>query len=408
MAKILILIIDHLCNAPRTQKEAETLAKAGHDVTVGGIWFDPEFARRDNLLMKDKKWRYIPIIDFQPHHRWRNLQVRLKGRIAKEIYKRFRIFSPELLGYGARSKLKMAREIRADLTIVRSEVGLWVGNKLLDEGFNVGVDFEDWYSEDLLPEARINKPIQQIKKLERRLAKECKYCLTTSHVMAEKMAQAYDAPKPTVIYNTFPWAERKSIDHKFLDRKNLDIPSLHWFSQTIGKGRGLETLFSGLEYIKTPFEIHLRGNCSDSYRSFLESLVSPEWHNYIFFHPTVSNRELISRIAEHDIGLALELRDVQSRDLTITNKFFQYLQVGLTVIATNTLGQQEILSQYPEIGSLIPNDNPMALAKTLETLLQNKIKPNQTKNHALNIFQEKLCWEHQEEILLKQINISLA
>ena len=407
MPKILILIIGHLCNAPRPQKEAETLAKAGHEVTVGGIWFDSEFAKRDNLLIQDKKWRFIPVIDFRPHNRWQNVLVRLQGKIAKEGYKRFEIFSPELLGYGARAMLKFARKVQADLTIVHSEVGLWVGNQLLDEGFKVGVDFEDWFSEDLLPEARVTRPIKQMKQLESRLARECKYCLTTSHIMAEKIAKAYDTPKPTVIYNTFPWAERESIDNKFLDRKNLNIPSLHWFSQTIGKGRGLETLFSALNYIQTPFEIHLRGNCSDSYRSFLKNLVDQQWHNYIFFHPTVSNAELISRIAEHDIGLALELRNIKSRDLTITNKFFQYLQGGLTVVATDTLGQQEILSQYPEIGNLIPSDNPMALAKTLENLLQNKLKLNQTKNHALSIFQKKLCWENHDVVLLDKIQQSL-
>ena len=408
MAKILILIIGHLCNAPRPQKEAETLAKAGHDVIVGGIWFDPEFAKRDNLLIKDKKWRFIPVVDFQPHNRWQNLQVRLQGKIAREGYKRLQIFSPELLGYGARAMLKFARKMQADLTIVHSEVGLWVGNQLLHEGFNVGVDFEDWFSEDLLPEARVTRPIKQMKQLESRLARECKYCLTTSHIMAEKIAQAYDAPKPTVIYNTFPWAERESIDGEIKDRKNLEIPSLHWFSQTIGAGRGLETLFSVLNYLQTPVEIHLRGNYPKSSRQLLEPLIPSQWRKYIFIHPTVTNHELLSRIAEHDIGLALEQTDIDSRNFTVTNKLFQYLQGGLTVVATDTLGQKEILTQYPKVGNLIASDNPLALAKTLDSLLQNYLKLNQNKNKILEIFQEKLCWESQEKILLKQVDKSLS
>jgi len=51
MAKILILIGGHLCTAPRPQKEAETLAAAGYDVTVRGFWFDPELMERDRSLM---------------------------------------------------------------------------------------------------------------------------------------------------------------------------------------------------------------------------------------------------------------------------------------------------------------------------------------------------------------------
>ena len=85
-----------------------------------------------------------------------------------------------------------------------------------------------------------------------------------------------------------------------------------------------------------------------------------------------------------------------------------YLHGGLTIVATDTLGQKEILSQYPKIGSLISSNNPVALAEALNNLLKSKIKLSQIKNNALNIFQEKLCWEHQEKVLIKQINISLA
>ncbi|WP_290599684.1 hypothetical protein [Anabaena sp. AL93] len=47
MVKILILTSGHICNLPRSQKEAETLANAGYDVTVGGFWSDPELVKRD-------------------------------------------------------------------------------------------------------------------------------------------------------------------------------------------------------------------------------------------------------------------------------------------------------------------------------------------------------------------------
>ena len=141
MTKILILISGHLCNAPRPQKEAQTLANAGYDVTVRGFWFDPELVKRDRLLIANKKWRFEPILDFQPTHHFKNWTVRLQGRIAKERFQRFGTFSPYLLGYGAKAMLNAARKARADLTIVHSEAGLWVGNQLLNEGLRVGVDF---------------------------------------------------------------------------------------------------------------------------------------------------------------------------------------------------------------------------------------------------------------------------
>ena len=408
MSEILILIGAHLCTAPRPQKEAEALANAGYDVTVRGFWFDPELAKRDRLLAANKKWRFEPIIDFQPAHRFKNWQVRLEGRLAKEKFRRFGSFSPALLGYGATAMLQAARQARADLTIVHSEAGLWVGNQLLNEGFRVGVDFEDWFSEDLLPEARVARPIPQLKALESRLARECTYSLTTSHALAQALAEAYRAPKPTVIYNAFPWSERRQIDSQKRDRHNLDLPSLHWFSQTIGPGRGLETLFQALPHLKTPVEIHLRGNYPESYRQYLEPLIPDRWRDRVFIHPTVPNGELLSRIAEHDIGLALEHSEISSRNLTVTNKLFQYFQGGLSVIATDTVGQREILSPRSEVGSLIPNGDSIALAQAVEELLCTSERLFSAKSASLEAAEKQFSWEDQEEKLWQAAEFALT
>lgn len=401
MVKIIILISGHLCMAPRPQKEAEALANIGYDVTVRGFWFDPELVKRDRLLMVNKKWRFEPIIDFQETQKLKNWTIRLQGRLARENFQRFKIFSPALLGYGAKAMLKVARKARADLTIVHSEAGLWVGKQLLKEGFRVGVDFEDWFSEDLLPEARVARPIAQLKFLESKLINECSYCLTTSKALAEGMAKAYQAPKPTVIYNVFPLSERSQVDCQKRDRRDLNLQSLHWFSQTIGTGRGLETLFQSLSYLKIPVEIHLRGNYPENYRQSLEALIPLQWRNRIFIHPTVPNEELLSRIAEHDIGLALEHSDITSRHLTVTNKLFQYIQAGLAVITTDSAGQREIFSQYPEMGRLIPSDDPLALAQAIEELLQTPSTLQAAKDASLKAAKEKFCWEIEAKKLIQ-------
>ncbi|ERT08221.1 glycosyl transferases group 1 family protein [Lyngbya aestuarii BL J] len=407
MAKILILIGGHLCTAPRPQKEADALAAVGHEVTVRGFWFDPELVERDRLILATKTWQFLPIIDFQPAHKINNIRVRIKARIAKEKYKRFGTFSPELLGYGATAMLQVARHTQADLTIVHSEGGLWVGNQLLNEGFCVGVDFEDWFSEDLLPSARATRPIHQLKTFEHRLAINCIYCLTTSHALAEAFSEAYQVPKPTVIYNTFTAKERFNIDGKTLDKINSKLPSLHWFSQTIGPGRGLEILFKALPYLQTPVEIHLRGDYPKTAQQWLQQQVTDEWRDRIFIHPTVPNSELLSRIAEHDIGLALEQADIPSRNLTITNKLFQYLQAGLAVIATDTAGQKEIFQDCPEIGQLLTDNHPTLLAEAIENLLQNPEKLARAKAAALQAYENKFGWEKQVNLLLQISEVSL-
>ena len=186
MAKIYIYIGAHLCTAPRPQKEALFLAKAGHDVTVCGIWFDPTLVARDQELVSQQPYEFKPILDFrdEPQNKFTRLGVRLQARIAREAYRRFKYFSPALLGYGAKAMVRTAKQAKADFNIFHSEAGLWAGHQLLKQGYPVGFDFEDWFSEDLPESARVTRPLKKIKELESSLLKQCDYRLTTSAGMA--------------------------------------------------------------------------------------------------------------------------------------------------------------------------------------------------------------------------------
>lgn len=394
MSKILILIGAHLCTAPRPQKEADILAAAGHQVVVRGVWFDPMLVERDRQLLAHKPWRFEPVLDFRPDHPLTNGWVRLEAKLARKQFQQSGKFSPELLGYGARAMLKAALQEQADLTIVHSEAGLWVGEQLLQQGRRVGVDFEDWFSQDLLPSALTHRPVEQIKRLEATLIRQCAYCLTTSQAMAETLATVYQAAQPTVIYNLFPPVK---LDYSQIPVSRL--PRLHWFSQTIGPGRGLETLFQALPLL-VPVEIHLRGAYPDSARAWLEPQIPEPWRDRLVIHPTVANDQLPACIAEHDIGLALEQADPPSRNLTITNKLFQYLQAGLAVIATDTSGQREVLQQRPQVGRLIPAQNPVALAGAINDLIQ-PIALQTAKASAQSALTDQFGWQNQVDRLLQ-------
>jgi glycosyltransferase involved in cell wall biosynthesis len=328
--------------------------------------------------------------------------------MARELQTRFGKFNPAVLGYGVSAMLKTALAEKADLTIVHSEAGLWVGGRLLEKGLRVGVDFEDWFSEDLLPEARRSRPITQLKSLERRLVRECHYRLTTSHALAGALSETYGATEPTVVYNTFPFAERANADGEIRDRVDKSVPSLHWFSQTIGPGRGLEVLFRSLQYLSSPVEIHLRGNCPAETEGWIRSSVSAESAARVFIHPTVSNAELLSRISEHDIGLALETPYCPSRNLTVTNKLFQYMQAGLAVIATDTLGQKEVMQKCPGAGRLVASDDPRSLARAISSLADDRAKLFEAKQASEHAAQDVFTWEGQAEVLLNEAEKALS
>lgn len=93
-----------------------------------------------------------------------------------------------------------------------------------------------------------------------------------------------------------------------------------------------------------------------------------KWRNRVFFHPLVANAELVSRIAEHDIGFAGEMKFCRSRDLTISNKILHYLLGGLAVVASDTKGQQEVASKAPGAVLLYTSGDPRQLAERIDSL----------------------------------------
>jgi glycosyltransferase involved in cell wall biosynthesis len=366
-------------------------------VSIAGVWLDELGAQRDRDLSRDKPWRFEAIVDLRRRDA-QSLWVRLRTRAAREVYSRWGRCLPDVLGYGATLFLRHARKAAADLTIVHSEAGLWVGCQLLNSGCKVGVDFEDWFSQDLLPDARAARPIAWLERLERRLAKDCVYSVTTSKALANAIAADYQAPAPEVVYNVFPVPDA-SREYASRDRQSRAVPSIHWFSQTIGPGRGLELLFLAAGRIDVPFEMHLRGTLRGDTADWLRAVMPAVLRDRVLIHDTVPNDELLERIAEHDIGVALETTGIRSSDLTISNKLFQYLHAGLAVVATDTTGQREVFAQTPEIGLLVADGDAAALQSALTTLLTDRERLERAKAAALAASRDHYAWELQRPVV---------
>jgi glycosyltransferase involved in cell wall biosynthesis len=226
--------------------------------------------------------------------------------------------------------------------------------------------------------------------------------------MGEALAREFGCPPPTVIYNAFPWSDRESIDGLFKDKRKPSVPSIHWFSQTLGHGRGLDDLIAALSLLKLEAEVHLRGKPASGFEDWLMHRVPETWRGRIKIHPLVSNSELLSRIAEHDIGFAGETPTMRNRDLTVTNKILHYLLGGLAVVASDTAGQREVAEQARGAVFLYPPGDAPALAARLNALLESADALGQAKAAALDAAKRRFCWERQEPALLESINRALG
>lgn len=389
------------CN-PRVVKEADALAASGFDVTVLSAVWNQAVGQAQDRLLRQRRWRCIDVVGRRGGlpgllHR-RAGQLRRRAAIAARRMVGFE--HPLLVHQAPGALLRAALATDSDLYSLHLEAALFVGERLLQAGKRVSIDIEDWYSEDLSERERQLRPLTELRRLERRLLNESVFATTTSRAMAGALSAAYACPEPTVVYNAFPAAERDAIDGRQHDRRDLDRLSIVWFSQTIGPSRGLETLAAALHLTRHPVEVHLRGAVDPEYQQQLMGCFPVGAREHVYWHPLCPHAELLSRLAEHDVGLAGEIPSNANKQLTVSNKILQSMQAGLAVAASNTQGQCEIAAQAGGGVAVYAFDQPAELAAILDRWSADRDALATAKREAVAAATGPLAWEQSRARLI--------
>lgn len=399
-AKILILTSAHLCRNPRVVKEATTLGAAGYDVTVMSISVQSRFEKMDQELMRGLPFKRLTI-DYAANTapaRVADFLQRAGTWAARRICSELEIETAQTLG-PASALLRFARQFPADLTIVHTEIPIWAAQHLIADGRRVAVDVEDWYSEDLLYADRQSRPIQLLRHAEEFALRHAAYTSATAQSMADALTEAYRCRPPIVIRNTFPLQSRSRIDTP----ATTGAPSFIWFSQTIGPGRGLELFFAAWVRTTQPSKVFLLGDERSGYRQKLLARLPAHRRNDLQFIPLVTPEQLPFKLAEFDIGLALEPHWPLNRNITITNKILQYMNAGLAVVATDTAGQTEVMTAAPESGLLITAHETTEYAAKLDALISDHAALRRMQVAARDAAQRIFCWERETPRLLEAV-----
>jgi glycosyltransferase involved in cell wall biosynthesis len=409
-SRIVLISGNSLCHNPRVLKAATTLKRHGYDVHVLGAWLEADLKTRDQAMLAQASFRFEPVFDATLPG-FENIAAhtlrRARRKVANAMYGLTGWQSRDQLGYSVGRLLARAQALKANLYIAHSEPALYVAWRLMQDGRRAGVDMEDWYSEDLPVDVRAQRPLDLLRRLESELLVKGACATCPSRAMSEALAAAYGGKPPAVVYNAFQAAERAAVDGLRKDRRDGTVPSIYWFSQTLGPGRGLEDLIAALPFLDRDVEIHLRGRAAPGMAEWIRSQVPARWRARLFLHPPAPNEELLSRLAEHDIGFAGEQPYCRSRELTVTNKILHCLLGGLAVVASDTAGQREVAMQASGAVTLYEPGNPAALAQALRTLIDSPDALARAKAAALQAAERVFCWERQEQVLLRTMQETL-
>ena len=414
--KIVIVTGASLSWAPRAPKEASALAEAGFEVVVLGASANQSRLDADARKASDGGYQFVAVDD-RGNGPVLPVGVRLRAALSARLFSATGLAAPWLFSPWATRLAKQAQTLSPDLVICHLEPGLWVGSRMRVAGIPIGIDMEDWYSEDLPPQDKRGRPVERLRQLERECLGGALYATCPTEAMADALVEAYRCPRPVRVYNVFP-NNALSYPQTLRDRSERSLSmqgtpslgsaavSIHWFSQTLGPGRGLHELIAACAGMDGVWEIHLRGDLG-GYRSWFERMVPSDLRPRVFLHGLVPGEDLAARIAEHDIGFAGEVGSITSRNLTATNKIFQYLQSGLAIAASDTSGQREVAALAPGAVRLYPGGDTAGLRNLLVDWARSREKLKAAKAAAAAAAQT-LNWDVEKDRFVESVDDALG
>ncbi len=263
-----------------------------------------------------------------------------------------------------------------------------------------GFDAEDFHRQETTDNIH-SLAYKTTKGIEDELVPQLSYLTTASPLITTKYFELYPNLIPITINNVFSiYLSQEPLDNKDGDLK------LFWFSQTIGKGRGLEDVLKAIGLLQTTkVTLYLLGNVNALDKQYLSTIAETAnlTKDQLNFIAPVAADEIFKLAVQCDIGLALEQVTPLNRDICLTNKIFTYLTSGLAIIASETSAQKQILSSYPDIGQSYEIGNIKALADVINQYNIDRALLYQTKLNAILLAKETFNWEKESKVFIKLV-----
>ncbi len=167
------------------------------------------------------------------------------------------------------------------------------------------------------------------------------------------------------------------------------------YQGVLNPGRGLKPMIKALDYLEgIDLVIIGFGKVKDELISFVKAQKMEE---RVFFLGRVPYEKLPNYSKIADIGMVLEEPLGKSFEFSLPNKLFDFIHVGLPIIASPLIEVKKIVEKY-NVGLVIENFNPKHIATTVLRLLNDKELRNQIKLNQDDCKRE-LSWENDVKVL---------
>ena len=416
--RVCLISPGHVASNPRLVKEADALESAGFHVRVVAGNYMAAIQPLDQTILSQARWSWVQVGADQKlnYLRQRAIQEAAK-KVASTGWMPHLSIATWAHSPVSRQLALAAMAEQADLYIAHCLAALpaaaWAAQK---HQARLGFDAEDFHPGELpnIPQNRVEIRVRH--HLEQSLLPQCHHLTAASPLIAEAYRNHYGVQMRPIL-NVFPlseappspdWQQKIPVEDRMNQRFGPE-PSLYWFSQTIGPGRGLETIIRAMGKMQTRVRLHLRGMLATGYESTLRQLAkSVGVNDYLHFLPSAPPAEMVCLAAYHDIGLSLEQTEPLNRAICLTNKIFVYLLAGLPVVMSKTPAQEKLSHQLGE-AALVIGDQPAEIATSLDRWLRHPEKLREQQQKAWHSGRETYNWDREKlkflDVIAQALNL---
>jgi glycosyltransferase involved in cell wall biosynthesis len=402
----------NLAADPRLVKEASALRECGYRVRVVAADIMPSLAGYDLEIAKQVANEFIRVRYRQPG--WRRVVRVVRRRLADKLSARLTELPPRLAATAHHpltpALTRAALQYPADFYIAHNLAALPAAGAAAQRyKAHLGFDAEDYHCGELAttdmnaPELRIRRGIESY------WLPKCEHLTSASPCISEAYRKDY-ARVMVPILNVFPLSDApvEPIQPKSTLGQQ---PSLYWFSQTVGKDRGLEDIISAIALMETEVQLFLRGSPSAGYVDRLivkaRSIGKGDFAQRIHFLPVEGPHDMVRLSAEYDLGLAIEPGCTQNNELALSNKMFTYLLAGVPVLLSQTTAQKQLSTHLGAAALLIDLSKPKETASILDAFFTSKETQVRARKEAWRLGRERFNWDIEKRKFIESVERTL-
>lgn len=167
------------------------------------------------------------------------------------------------------------------------------------------------------------------------------------------------------------------------------------YQGAVNKGRCFDVLIPAMKFVEAQLVICGEGNFYNEAKELVKQL---KLGDKVIFKGYVPPDELPQYTLKAYIGITLFVATSRSNELSLANRFFDYMHYGVPQIGVHYPEYENINRQY-HVAALVDQVTPETVAAALNKLLNDEVYYKQLQQNCLRA-REVYCWQEEEKRLL--------